>query len=73
VMRMRLVFSDRRRSPLRVSLIRVSYLSFLRSACGAEFPVEDIVVVTVHALLEILWGIGFVASAMVVGSVWWYP
>jgi hypothetical protein len=34
-MRSCLIFVDRRRSPLRASLICVSYLSFLRSACYA--------------------------------------
>jgi hypothetical protein len=42
---------------------------------GAKFLVERVVVVFLSALLEILGGIGFDASTVVVGSgaVWWCP
>jgi hypothetical protein len=34
---------------------------------GAEFLVEDIIIVILGALLEILWGINFDASVVVIG------
>jgi hypothetical protein len=40
------------------------------TSCDVEFPVEGVVIVSVCALL-FLWGINFIASAVVIGSIWW--